>query len=284
MELCQIPSSGPLTQPEPQSRNCVSQAYRKMREAWLARLSGPAHEEAVRPLRTHIALQGALQELGFMPASPIDGVYGAATRTAIAAWQNAHGFAVTGFLGDAEAQAIEQEVESRQAAIAPEGQGAGISTQDAFAPATSPAARTTDASEAPYFGPAVRIPMEKTGDVYTVPVRINGQITLRFTVDSGASDVQLPADVALTMVRTGTLSPSDFVGSETYTLANGAELKSARFIIHELRIGDYTVTNVPASIGSIKSDLLLGQSFLSRFASWTVDNNRHALVLGEPSR
>lgn len=274
LEVCQIPTSGPLTQPAPQSRDCVSEAYEKMREAWLARLSGPAHEEAARPLGTHIALQGALQELGFMPAGPIDGVYGAATRAAIAQWQSAHGFAITGVLGDAEARAIVQELESRQAADAPEREAPRNGSQEGFPP---------QRSEAPYMGPALRIPMDRVGGIYTVPVQINGRITLNFTVDSGAADVQLPSDVALTLVRTGTLSPDDFIGKETYTLSNGSELKSARFIIHELKVGNYTVANVPASIGSVQGDLLLGQSFLSRFASWTVDNDRHALVLGEPT-
>lgn len=287
LEVCQIPASGALTQPTPQSRDCVSEAYEKMREAWLARLSGPAHEEAARPLRTHIALQGALQDLGFMPAGPIDGVYGATTRAAIAQWQSAHGFVVTGVLGDAEARAIVQELESRQAAVAPERQAPRDWSQGGFSPTISPEAGSGGApqqSKAPYIGSALRIPMERVGGVYTVPVLINGQITLNFTVDSGATDVQLPADVALTLIRTGTLSPDDFIGKETYTLANGSELKSARFIIHELKVGNYTATNVPASIGSVQGDLLLGQSFLSRFASWTVDNDRHALVLGEPSR
>lgn len=128
-----------------------------MREAWLARLSGPAHEEAARPLRTHIALQGALQELGFMPPGPIDGVYGATTRAAIAQWQSAHGFAITGFLGDAEARAIVQELESRQAAaVAPEREAPRNELQEGFSP-TAP-----QRSEAPYMGPALKIPMEQS--------------------------------------------------------------------------------------------------------------------------
>jgi hypothetical protein len=48
-------------------------------------------------------------------------------------------------------------------------------------------------------------------------------------LDSGAPDVSIPADVALTMVRTGTLQ--------------------------------------------------LGQSFLTRFSSWPIDNSRQELVL-----
>ena len=75
----------------------------------------------------------------------------------------------------------------------------------------------------------------------------------------------LPADVVLTLVRTGTLADSDFIGKKTYTLADGSELKSARFILREMRTGSFTLSNVVARIGPVEGGLLLGQSFLSRF-------------------
>jgi predicted aspartyl protease len=117
--------------------------------------------------------------------------------------------------------------------------------------------------------------------VYVVGVRINRAITLDFIVDSGASDVSIPADVAMTLARTGTISDSDFIGSGEYRLGDGSVLKSERFILRELGIGGQVVQNVVASIGSVKGEPLLGQSFLARFGSWSVDNGRHVLVLGE---
>ena len=56
----------------------------------------------------------------------------------------------------------------------------------------------------------------------SVAVTINGQITLKFVVDSGAADVSVPADVVLTLVRTGTLTGDDFLGKRTYTMADGS--------------------------------------------------------------
>jgi hypothetical protein len=46
-----------------------------------------------------------------------------------------------------------------------------------------------------------------------------------------------------------------------------------------LRVGDQRVANVTASIGPARSQPLLGQSFLSRFPSWMLDNQRQVLVL-----
>jgi predicted aspartyl protease len=58
--------------------------------------------------------------------------------------------------------------------------------------------------------------MEQEGGVYVVPVRLNGAITLNAVVDSGASDVSIPADVVLTLMRAKTISDEDFLGEQTY--------------------------------------------------------------------
>jgi S1-C subfamily serine protease len=84
-----------------------------MREVWLGRLSGPAREEALRSPEKHVALQQALQDLGFLPAGPNDGVYGPGTRAGIVGWQSARGRQVTGILGDLDALALEGEISTR---------------------------------------------------------------------------------------------------------------------------------------------------------------------------
>jgi hypothetical protein len=63
---------------------------------------------------------------------------------------------------------------------------------------------------------AIEIPLQKQGGVYSLPVRINGVITLDFILDSGASEVTIPADVALTLLRAGTISGGDFLDSYAF--------------------------------------------------------------------
>jgi hypothetical protein len=41
------------------------------------------------------------------------------------------------------------------------------------------------------------------------------------------------------------------------------------------------VENVTGSLAPVQGILLLGQSFLSHFKSWSIDNTTHALVLNE---
>lgn len=47
---------------------------------------------------------------------------------------------------------------------------------------------------------ALEVPLKKDAGVYTIPVRINNVLTLDFIIDSGASEVQVPADVAMTLL------------------------------------------------------------------------------------
>jgi predicted aspartyl protease len=123
------------------------------------------------------------------------------------------------------------------------------------------------------------VPLEFMNGIYVVPVLINGVLPLRFTVDSGAADVSIPADVFLTLVRTGTIGKDDYIGTQKYRLADGSNVDSDRFLIRELKVGNQTLTNVVGSVESVKSTPLLGQTFLSKFASWSMDNERHVLVL-----
>jgi clan AA aspartic protease (TIGR02281 family) len=124
------------------------------------------------------------------------------------------------------------------------------------------------------------IPLEKRGGVYQLPLMVNRVLMLKFILDTGAAEVNIPADVASTLLRTGTITQSDFLPGKSYILADGSEVRSSRFIIRELDIGGIKISQVPASIGSANGSLLLGQSFLGRLGSWSLDNNRHVLMIG----
>jgi clan AA aspartic protease (TIGR02281 family) len=123
------------------------------------------------------------------------------------------------------------------------------------------------------------IPLQFEGGTFSVPVLINDKLTLNFVLDSGATDVSIPGDVVLTLMRTGTLSAADFLGERTYILADGSKLPSQTFRIKSLKVGNKLVENVIGSIAPVNGELLLGQSFLRRFNSWSIDNQRHVLVL-----
>jgi clan AA aspartic protease (TIGR02281 family) len=125
----------------------------------------------------------------------------------------------------------------------------------------------------------IEVSLRKQGGIFVVPIQINGSFTLDFMVDSGAADVSVPADVFSTLVRTGTVSETDITGEQNYVLADGSQSQSFTFTIRSLKVGDRVVENVKGSVASARGPLLLGQSFLERFRSWSIDNARHALLL-----
>lgn len=128
---------------------------------------------------------------------------------------------------------------------------------------------------------ATEVQMTQFAGTYNVPVRINDQITLNFVVDSGAGEVQIPSDVIFTLIRTGTISDADFLPSATYSLADGKTAEYERVSIKQLQVGDQILYNVVAIVGKVEGVLLLGQSFLQRFTSWSINNGAHTLILGE---
>jgi uncharacterized protein/predicted aspartyl protease len=256
-DQCGVPRSGGLTTQVWQSRDCVRNAYEGQRSRWLSRLSVPAYEEATRSPERLLPLQRSLESLGFLFVAPrVAGVYGEEERSAIMTWQTQRGRAPTGLLGEADARALEREARGSE-----------------HAPASVPK----------LSGPPDEILLKPEGKLFVVSVRINDAITLPFILDSGASDVQIPVDVAMTLARAGTISESDFRGTHTCKLADGSKVRCDELMLRELGLGNHIVENVIASIDEPNSELLLGQSLLSRFGSWAIDNTRHVLILQSPN-
>jgi hypothetical protein len=129
-----------------------------------------------------------------------------------------------------------------------------------------------------------RIPLRLSGNSYIVPVLINGRIWLDFILDTGASDVTIPDDVATTLMRAGTITKEDIGREQNYRTANGGTVKGTQFRIHSLQVGEgdnaVIAQNVDGSIGGPQGSLLLGQSFLRRFRSTTIDHVNSVLIIG----
>jgi hypothetical protein len=132
----------------------------------------------------------------------------------------------------------------------------------------------------PAIGETIQLERSQHG-TYTISVQINGALVLPFVLDTGASLEVIPADVFRTLVRTGTVTRNDFVGSGAAVLADGSKHASDKYVLHEARVGNHIVRDVVASVVSINGDPLLGQTFLSKLPPWTIDNSRQVLVIDE---
>lgn len=118
--------------------------------------------------------------------------------------------------------------------------------------------------------------------VYEIPVELNGVLKINFIFDSGASDVSISPDVAITLIRTGTIKDEDFIGTQTYYFADGSSATSSVFVLKQIKIGNTYYKNIRASISnSINAPMLLGQSVLQRIGKFTIDNNSNMLLIHE---
>ena len=115
--------------------------------------------------------------------------------------------------------------------------------------------------------------------MFVVPIVVIVSFTLCFFVESGASVVSFPEDVVTTLMRNGTVRETDFLGERTYLLADGSKRPAKTFCISSMKIGDRVVENVLGHVNTVAGPLLLGQSFLRRFSSWSIDNDKNVLIL-----
>lgn len=145
--------------------------------------------------------------------------------------------------------------------------------------ASSPVVASAPAAM-PIEQPAVlEVPVTDNLGTFEVPAAINGVITLQFVIDSGASDITIPGDVLRTLERAGTVTGADFVGSEQYGLADGSIATEQLVKLRSIKVGQTEIDDIVASIAPGDGSLLLGQGFLKHFASWSIDNDRHVLIL-----
>lgn len=129
-------------------------------------------------------------------------------------------------------------------------------------------------------GPIDVVMTRKDGNLW-VPAKINNVVTIDFVIDSGASDITLPRDVYSTLIRSGTLTKADYIGTTQFGIGDGSEIKGGvKFKLASLQVGDQVLKDVVASVmPSDSATPLLGLSFLSRFQSWSIDNNSGTLKL-----
>lgn len=128
---------------------------------------------------------------------------------------------------------------------------------------------------------AAEVALGTSGGIYTVPVQVNGSVSMEFLVDPGAGVVVIPLSVLRYLVRNGTVTDNDVIGVGAAETADRSLYLTARVRLAELRIGDMIVRNVTAAVAPGLTQPLLGQSFLRRFPAVTFDNRRHVMILSE---
>ena len=134
---------------------------------------------------------------------------------------------------------------------------------------TKPAFRTIAVpAEAPPAPPNTLVyPADARGHV-VLDAAVNGA-PVRFLVDTGASYVTLtPADA-----RAAGLSPRQLDFNERVSTANG-EVRIATVTLRDIRLGQFSIENVPAAVLKNLDVSLLGMSFLKRLRSYEMRDGK----------
>ena len=104
---------------------------------------------------------------------------------------------------------------------------------------------------------------------YVIEAMVNGA-PVTFLVDTGASEVVLTLDDAR---RIG-LEPRTLAFTQRFSTANG-EVRGAPVVLREIRIGQFSLPDVAASVNEAPLALsLLGMSFLEQLRGYEVDRGR----------
>jgi len=148
---------------------------------------------------------------------------------------------------------------------------------------TSPAADRATVrarSRGPRSGEMLRIPFERRGDVMVVDVTLNDRVSAPFLVDTGASDVSIPAALADRLgIQIGPETPY-----RRYTTANGVIAKPV-ITLDSVQAGEARLEQVRASVSSTMDVGLLGGAFFNNF-TFQIDPaaNQIAVVLNDRVR
>jgi clan AA aspartic protease (TIGR02281 family) len=126
-----------------------------------------------------------------------------------------------------------------------------------------------------------RIPLQRDNAGDYVEATVNGTQRVRFILDTGCSDVSLSQTLVARLRAEGSLTAADSLGTATFSTANG-KVQGERFLLRSLQVGSRTVYKVVGSVtySTASEDImLLGQTFLRKFKSWSIDNGKAELVL-----
>ena len=125
------------------------------------------------------------------------------------------------------------------------------------------------------------IKMANKNGVYEVPIEINGS-NMNFIFDTGASDITISDIEAIFLLKQGTLSKEDILGTEYYQIADGSISEGTIINLKTVKIGNKILQNVKASvIHNTQAPLLLGQSALAQFGKVSIDYKKNEISFNE---
>lgn len=113
---------------------------------------------------------------------------------------------------------------------------------------------------------------------FTAEAIISGY-THTFYFDSRTQSLNVSLDLALQLLRNGSISKENFKGDVETILGGGTIADQAIFTLDNLRIGDNIITDLEAMVvHDLPYDITLGENTLDRFGNYTIDKENNQII------
>ena len=125
-----------------------------------------------------------------------------------------------------------------------------------------------------------KIPLIRKGNHHWIQAVLNDKVTCSFMLDTGASDVIISKSVLSSLIRSGTLTKSDYIESRYFTLADGSRISCPMYKIDSFQMGDLVFYDLKVAV--MRGDanvMLLGSSLLERIGAFELDYQENLLVV-----
>lgn len=122
------------------------------------------------------------------------------------------------------------------------------------------------------------VKMRSENGVYYIPARINGQ-ELEFIFDTGASSVLISQLEVTLLYKQGKLTDEDVLGEVQSQIADGSVVNNTAIILRSVEVAGVELKDVQALVSdNVQAPLLLGQSVMSQFGSFTMDYQNNTVT------
>ncbi len=123
--------------------------------------------------------------------------------------------------------------------------------------------------------------------IKTIHVKFNDSASFDAIFDTGCSGVLISLQEAMSLVKSGTLSQNDILGTQQSSIASGDIMENQVFNIHEITLFDingkpHTLNDIPVTVvENPGATVLIGDIVIDQLAnnnSYTVDLKRRVIV------
>ena len=129
-------------------------------------------------------------------------------------------------------------------------------------------------------------PQEDTLNILTIngmsyiKARI-GNLLKVWLFDTGSSDLVINKEMEGELKNEGLINQSNYLGIGQYEMANGLVDTCRKYMISNLKVGNFTVNNIVVAVTEKGKKIIIGRSFLNKFEYWQLENNKQTLILSK---